>query len=320
MYNKSKKEILSKKILSPNDIFDFELSPYKSQFEKIYESLFKILDYESEKYSLKNCYLLYLNDLSINAKAGTIDGNNLILINCGTILWQLQNTIENEQFQKYNEKYNRSFSKIQSLKFEELSLQINILFTFYHEFAHILQKSESLLSWINEKNVNDNFSIQRHSLEIDADTFSAIHIARHLIEYYEKDFKQFGLIFLEEITKILCSNLFFYISSFGNSDADLYYYENSHPHPFIRIMRILFAIGKYFEDDKEINIKKNDIVSKIIDEIFNLQYSKSINNLPKFQKEVTANYENMFYYLQKISNYDETKINSSISIYNKFAD
>ena len=278
------------------------------------------MDYECKKYSIKNGHLLYLNDIGINAKAGKIKGINLILINCGTIIWQIKNTIENQKLEKYSENYNKVFSKVQFLKFEELSLQINLLFTFYHEFAHILQKSDNSLFWINERNDNAVYSIERHSLEIDADTFSAIHIARHLIDYYEKDFKQFGIKFLEEVTIILCSNLFFYICSFGNSNSDLYYYENSHPHPFIRIMRVLFTIGKYFENDQQIDIKKNEIVEKILDEIFNLQHSKDINNLQKFSEEVSDNYENMFYYLEKTSNFNEINIKSSVRIYNKLAE
>lgn len=320
MYSNSKKEILSRDILKPDEVFDFEFSPYFNQFQKIYNSLWKIMDYECNKYSIKNCFVLYLNDVSVNAKAGKINGINLILINSGTIFWQIKNTIENEKLKKYNERYNKIFSKVQYLKFEELSLQINLLFTFYHEFAHILQKSNTSLFWINERNDNTDFSIEKHSLEIDADTFSAIHIARHLINYYEKDFKQFGIKFLKEVSIILCSNLFFYICSFGKSDSDLYYYENSHPHPFIRIMRILFTVGKYFEDDKQIDIKKNEIVVDIIDEIFDLQNSKDINNLPKFRKEVTENYVNMYHYLEKVSNFKETKINSSVAFYNKFAE
>jgi len=320
MYSHSANEILSKGILKNDEIFNFEFSPYCEQFQKIYKNLYQILQYESEKYNISNCFLLYLNDRSFNAKAGKINDTSIILINCGIIFWQIKNTTENEQLRKYNTNYNNIFSKIQLLKFEELSLQLNILFTFYHEFAHILQKSESLMFWNSEKNDNKPFSFERHSLEIDADTFSAIHIARSIIDYYEKNFKQFGIKVLEEITIILCSNLFFYISSFGQSDSDLYYFENSHPHPYIRIMRILFTIGKYYEDDIQININKNYIVGKIIDEIFDLQYSQNINNLPKFKDEFSKNYENIYDYLKKISNYEETKINSAIAIYNRFAE
>lgn len=319
-YADSKEKIISKKILNASDIFDFEHSPHHNLFENTYNSLNKILDYESKKYKIKNCFLLYLNDLNVNAKAGKVDETNLILINCGTIFWQIKNVTENENLIKYNQRYNNLFSKIQFLKFEELTLQINILFTLYHEFAHLLQKSENAMFWDSERNTGEPFSIQKHSLEIDADTFSAIHIARHLIDYYEKDFKEFGLSFLREVSIILCSNLFFYICSFGKSNTDIYFENFSHPHPFIRIIRILFTIGKYFEDDKEIGIKKNGLVRSIINEISCLQDAQQTNNFPKFKNEMVNNFENIFYYLEKLSNHEIVKTNSARSIYNKFAD
>lgn len=317
MYTENSKKIRDNNILNKEDIFDFEFSPHKDRFNDVYLKIHNIFTYEARNYNIENPIILFENNFSVNARARYSKGYNVILINSGTIVWLVENIIENEKLIKFNKLYNQAFSKIQFFNFQELIFQINILFTFHHEFAHLIQNSNQSFNWMNEQVIDSNYSIQKHSLEIDADTYSAIQIARHLIQYYEKDFKNYGINFLEFITIVLGANLFFYISAFGNSNKKLHYYENSHPHPFIRVMRVIFTVGKYYEDDKEINLTKTNIVEKMIDEIFVLQNAYTTNNLPLFKEEISNNYLDIFNYLQEISDYETTKINSAVEIYNR---
>jgi hypothetical protein len=178
----------------------------------------------------------------------------------------------------------------------------------------LLQQSDYLELGLEEESKSD-FSLYRHALEIDADTFSGIFIARHLIQYYESDFSEFGIEFLEIITTVLCSNLFFYLSSFGAGNKKLYFKENSHPHPFIRVVRLLFTIGKYFQDDYKIKIDKIGIVTKIVDEIFLLQDAYEMNNLSSFRNEMINSTIDIHEYLQELSDNDKLKVQSAIKIY-----
>lgn len=308
-------KIIEHNIINADEVFDYSYSPYNKRFDKIYNNLWSILGHESQNYNLKDCYFFFANNFSINAKACRHSNFNLISINSGLVVWLIKNIIENEKLEEYYKKKYGIFQKIQFYSFEELAFQMNLLFTFYHEFAHILQQSDYLELGLEEES-KSNFSLNRHALELDADTFSGVYIARHLIQYYEKDFSEFGIEFLERITVILVSNLFFYLSSFSGANKNLYFKENSHPHPFIRVIRILLTIGKYLHDDYKIKIDKIAIVTKIVDEILLLQSAYEENNLPNFRNEMINSTIDIYEYLQEFSDYDKLKVQSAIRIYN----
>ncbi|SHF81872.1 hypothetical protein [Chryseobacterium sp. OV279] len=315
MFSEKIEKIIECNIIKADEAFDYEYSPYSERFDKIHNLFWSILGHESYNYNLKDCYFFFANNFSVNAKACRHNNYNLISINSGLVVWLIKNIIENEKLEEYYKKQYGIFQKIQFYSFEELSFQMNLLFTFYHEFAHLLQQSDYLELGLEEESKSD-FSLYRHALELDADTFSGVFIARHLIQYYEKDFSEFGIEYLESITVILGSNLFFYLSSFSGANKQLYFKENSHPHPFIRVIRILFTIGKYFQDDYKIKIDKIRIVSKIVDEIFFLQDTYKVNNLSSFRNEMIDSTIDIHEYLQELSDYDKLKVQSAIKIYN----
>ena len=47
------------------------------------------------------------------------------------------------------------------------------------------------------------------------------------------------------------------------------------------------------------------------------QNAYTTNNLPLFKEEISNNYLDIFNYLQEISDYETTKINSAVEIYNR---
>ena len=316
MFSDKIKKIIEHNIINAADVFDYEYSPYSERFDKTQNFLWSILIHESRNYNLKESYFFFANNSSVNAKAGRHNNYNLISVNSGLFIWLIKNVVENQKLKEYYKEHYDIFQRIQFYSFEELSFQINLLFTFYHEFAHLLQQSDYLELGLEENSKSD-FSLYRHALEIDADTFSGIFIARHLIQYYEKDFSEFGIEFLEIITTVLCSNLFFYLSSFGGANKKLYFKENSHPHPFIRVIRLLFTIGKYFQDDYKIKIDKIGIVTKIVDEIFLLQDAYEVNNLSSFRNEMINSTIDIHDYLQELSDHDKLKVKSAVRIYNQ---
>lgn len=186
-----------------------------------YESVFQF--YQSNlhvhyKYGIGPSIFYYNLGHDINAKACTDSGYGLISMNMATIL-ELMNMYRSK------EKNIRGHFPVElDLFFDNLDNPVEVLmydasihFTFYHEVAHLIQKSKflELHGLCEHSTVEDEFNILRHVLEIDADEFSAINIATHILQYYENLFGQeLESDRLEKLIVITCTSVLLYLLAF----------------------------------------------------------------------------------------------------------
>lgn len=311
-------------LIDQTEIFtDFEFSDYFSDFEYIYNELFKIFEFEANKYSLKNFYLIYKNAFNNNAYAGFNKNTYIIKFTSGLVVNVVNRTLKNDELIEYNKRHEK-FSKYLDIPVERLIYQFCFLFTFYHEFAHLLQftKSDKFYE-LDEESVLNTYEKEKHYQEIDADTFSSIQLARHISQYCRQHFSDSMLeISVEYFTQIICSNLYYYISNFEHSESEIYYYERKHPHPFIRIVNILNTINSYLKIDinlVEKNVKPKNQLLPIFSEIENLKLNQvySNYNFINYKFELPENIEKIVEYLNDITSYKSKNFNSALEIFNK---
>lgn len=245
----------------PNgDIFEYEFSPLNVLYDRYFQFCQENLIEECHKYNIQPARFYYRTEYSINARAGLQNGYFIIAVNMLTIhslhdLFYNKNDIfESDPFLLEN--YKELADKF-DVPPGHLMFQLATLFTFYHERAHLIQKSELLSSSLFEQPTPINpkdFSIERHVIELDADLDAAHQICFHLIEYFEKlQAENKTKVNMQRILSIGVASVFSYFLLYYKDSLKVYYNEFTHPHPLVRISYIVDC----FIRAAEINIPGN---------------------------------------------------------------
>ena len=131
------------------------------------------------------------------------------------------------------------------------------------------------------------FSIENHLLEFDADQFSSLCIGAHTLQYVKKIFgAKLTNEQLEKIIILICSSALFYILSFRTNKHDIYYKENTHPHPVIRITCIVFHIvGYIFHSLKGEGFNVEIDIKEMVNKCLDFANKLSVNKFKDYQIE-----------------------------------
>lgn len=284
-YKKIIEEIVNNTSIPRDVIFDYELSPFKDEFDSAFEFYYEAL-LRNEYYGIEPSLLFFKNDFSINAAAGFGYGYYIIYIHMGTIHGLIKRFREQTDLiiNSGNDNF-VEFEKSLDVPINELMYQNAMHFTFYHEMAHLIQKSDLLENMLYEQSVNESdFSITNHLLELDADQFSSLCIGAHVLQYIKKIFgAELTNEQLENTLILICSSALFYILSFRTNKLEIYYKENTHPHPVIRISCIVFHIVGYViqsltKEGYSVEIDIKEIVNKCLDFSNKLSVNKFKDN------------------------------------------
>jgi hypothetical protein len=229
-----------------SDVFDYEESPIKELYDKYFQFCQENLSEKCKEHAIQPAKFYYRNEYGINARAGMLNGYFIIGVNMQTIhlLYQFF-YVKNDTFES-DEHLVGTYSEL-STKFDvpagHLMFQLAILFTFYHERAHLIQKSPNLMLGLSEK-LDDSdqreFVIGRHILELDADLDAAQEICFHLFDYWKK-LKQLDRTEnnLQKILSLGIASIFSYFLLYFDRSMKIYYDQHTHPHPLVRITYIV---------------------------------------------------------------------------------
>lgn len=261
-------------------------------------------------YGIEPSHLFFVNSDTINARATlTPNGHFLIGINRGTIDWLISKFKLNDTLITGTDIF--LFDKLapyMNTSINNLMYQAGCHFTFYHELAHLIQNSDYLELSMEENPSNlENFDIDRHLLEIDADTFSALCIGTHIIQYSEKMFGENASKPLLEAMQVLFSiPMILYILSFEGNSHDLYFREKTHPHPAIRLTNFIMVLTHYINGvlegkDKGFTTNQGDIflnAMAIAEELQDVFFDNPIVSI--YRENVTVNRPQVIQYLGEL--------------------
>ncbi len=295
-----------------NDYFDFEFSPYNDEFLKIYKFYTEALSTHSY-YGIEPAYLYFNTKTTKNAKATKHDGNYIVTINMGTIAWLILNFRDNSRLESEGSiRLFKLLAPVLDTSITNLMFQTALHFTFYHEMAHLVQKSEYLESSLDEiPREIEEFDSKRHILELDADEFGALCIGAHINQYAENVFgESLDQIKFESLVVLFCTPIIFYLLSFESHHDDIYFEEKTHPHPIIRLTYVILTISHYCnqsleKENKGFSIDVKEITKhaiSICDELeSNFLETKNTNrymNLASENREDIKNYIKTYYDLR----------------------
>lgn len=196
---------------------------------------------------------------TFNGSAKVKKQHSLITINIGLI--EKLELIINDSIELflYENIASLTIQEDEKERLKQISNVCCIYYLFYHELAHIIQLYEA-----NESNGYDLqeqysleqlFEIKKHIYEFDADLFGSIMSTSRLLEEVKNINNQFDTIsLLNSLTALLFAAGNMIIIFSGNLFQNIYYKENSHPHPIIRIVKCYEQILSFAS--KNLSIQK----------------------------------------------------------------
>ncbi|MHA8061047.1 hypothetical protein PQG22_07200 [Aquirufa beregesia] len=319
-------EILNSKKYNILDYFDFFELPNEDKYNAYYHFCRENLNIQTSKNYLEHSIFLFTESFEINAQASlTKEGVFVIKINKGLIQNSIKKYFEN---QKINQFVKIDYSDI----VEKIDNQINILafqlilqFTYYHELAHLFQlsKKKSDLK-LQERNIDDKkFNIINHKLEINADTYSTIAIASHILQYIEEIFgSEVEIRIVNDIIKILGAFLLEYLVSFS-SVTPVYLKCCSHPHPVLRMLNIVTELSFHLKN-VQFERQENNQLDKIehLNNIFDF-YNSLVKNgifdskIQELNSISTPTIEEILNYLIELKEFDDSEYFNAIDFWDK---
>lgn len=269
-----RKDLIPSKYKSQIVVDDFRGLPIEDEFQKLF-NFYQGNILRHYNYGIKPGLFFYNSSTSINAFAAKWNDHFIISFNKGTLMFLKEKYKSNRNLEdaKGLETTKQIFNK-SDYPMNELMYQLCGNFTFYHELGHLIQKSEHLDDKLNEDVTSPTFfDLASHIREYDADIFSGICLGTHLYQYIVNWCPDVDDNEANKIIGAITASIFLYLLSFPSANKPLYFKAESHPHPIIRIMGILFVISDYVE---MLSAKKKKLVlSKkvIMDETFSIAES-----------------------------------------------
>ncbi len=225
--------------IKKDDVYDFELSPDSQIYEQYFQFCIENLRNYCTEYDIQPSFFYFRNNTTVNACVTISKPNFIVGVNSGTIQ-QLHQLFSKTDIFNQNLKEFLDFQKILDVPLKQLMFQLSTQFTYYHELGHLIQEPPSIFQGL-EENYKAELRGKSHILEFDADLHGANSIAFHVLQYWDGIKPQYKT--QENIEKLLAtclSSIFCYLSLLYQSfRKEIYYAENSHPHPLIRITYIL---------------------------------------------------------------------------------
>jgi len=271
MYNYSDNVKELKNVLEDkaDEIFEYGDSELREQFEKFFQFCQTHLSEECNSFNIQPALFYYTTFYSLNAIAAKVQNSYLIGVNMGTMsslyyLLYAQNNIFYMSSYLY-EAFN-PISEALSDDMEYIMFQLSIIFIYYHELAHLIQMSDNSYIWKLENPTSvadDDFSVERHILELDADVNGSYNICLHLIQYFEKlpHLSQTNRN-LEKLLALGTASVFSFFLIFYSDYEEMYYREHSHPHPMIRLSYVVDSFIKSAENNlpSGVDIDKGEVI------------------------------------------------------------
>lgn len=226
------------------DAYDYTGNDPYEVVERFFQFCQENLSEECGEYDIQPARIYIRANTRVNGAATRTDGHSIIAVNIGTIVTLFRFFTDNRSiFEKDELKAYQKLDK--NFDLDYLAFQLTTQFTYYHELAHLIQRSPVNNQWIDELygkyiREGDGYSLERHLKEFDADLFGSAQEALHIIEYWKrlpgelKTPEHLGLLL-----SVGAGAIFSYFLFLMENYPNIYYKASDHPHPIVRIAYIV---------------------------------------------------------------------------------
>jgi hypothetical protein len=237
-------ELIGAKVTFYDEVFDYSNSELNSIFNRFFSFCQKsLIEDEINEIEIQPARFFFRNEYAVNAYATRGNGYYIIKINRGTVeilayfFEEKESVFQNDKYEKLNE-----LRKFIDLPPSYIMFQTAMLFTFYHERAHLIQKATISDFSFQESYINISnsaYSLSHHIYEMDADMFASHFCIMHLMQFWNLiEMKDRSTDKLISIFVIGLSSLIVYLILLMRNDYEIYYKEYDHPHMMVRLAYI----------------------------------------------------------------------------------
>lgn len=249
-FEEYKQELLNAKV-SPEEIFDFNLSPICGLYQRYFDWCVDNINDYSEKFGIEPAYFYFWDTHEINAQAGFVKGKYIIRFSKSYM------EILHEKIGRRGQFFGKTdwsaFYNLQKLlknSLEYLMFQASTIFTFYHEFSHLVQKQGGAFL-MNEYPNKNEFTFDRHLLEYDADLNGSQFVCVYMLQFFEENLpKEYRtdanlnrLLYIGISSIVITFLMFLYGEMYPfkpeNLNTEFYLKKSTHPHTFVRAKYII---------------------------------------------------------------------------------
>lgn len=234
---------LSKKLgIAASDMFNYIDTPLESECDLLFQFFLPNFEYVLKPYNLKNAEFYFHFGKDINAQAQRIENNYVSRINIGTIMAFKKIFLERSDAlsEVIVENGYHDLSSQLDVPIERLFFQLAAKFIYYHEIAHLIQfQKNGELNALEKPSDPNQFSIDRHAKELDADIFASIYVFKHIIKYWRKLPDGYrNQDSLKKLIAIGSAAAGSFLMLFMDFSGKMYYEAKTHPHSLLRSFTI----------------------------------------------------------------------------------
>jgi hypothetical protein len=292
--------------INKNDVYNYIGKDLETEFDEYFNFCLSNLREECGMFNIQPSFFYFHDSNYPKAVAITTTPPNKsyiirvykgILTNLHDLF--LQPTIASKIISKYI-----ALQSVSATPINRLMFQYSTLFTYYHELAHLIQRSDytnttSIEEISNQQGSEDK---QQHIREIDADYFAASNLAQHICQYWD-EIRQYDPSVsnnqLYELVVISMASINCYLAySLETFQKEIYFYENSHPHTVNRLLLILGVINDYIKNHLEITTEDATLMTlSTIDLAYDiLQHLEQEHLVESWRDKVSLNMEKIIEY------------------------
>lgn len=242
-YEANKQELINQADVPPEVIFDYEFSPYSELFDQFFEFCRENLLIHEQQYQIAPARFFYENERNeVNACAMTVPGYSLIMVTAPLLVHFYDHFYRNNNcFDRdpvLGDRYRAIFNEADPPGY--IMYQISTQFTYYHELAHLIQRSALLPTRLNEKYGANGapYEEYKHIIEFDADCHAVNLMMFHILQYVERHPQITGdQEAIQHVISLYAATIFIYFT-FLDGGGPVYCRAGDHPHPVVRIIYI----------------------------------------------------------------------------------
>lgn len=293
---------IKEKLINPSDIFIIDGTPLEENLNHFFQFCQENLNYYINKGIITHdVRFIYLNDKKINAFVKTKNNKGVVAFNKGLLEFAYYNFWQNGKIDTFFINKNLRINNLIDNKISFLAYQLNLQFIYYHELAHLFQKSgiNKSINLQEQQTRNQTNSYKSHQLELNADLYAVHSISEQLIQYIERISNQSLKNENRFLIKLLSACLIETFFQFSKN-TNFYLIEFDHPHPFIRFFNVAIHLSHYIELREKNKGNGLGLFGELIDlyenllaqGVFSSEYKKLIQSTINYKKNiVTYTYE-----------------------------
>jgi hypothetical protein len=226
------------------DMYDFSTHALRNDYQSFFEFCQKYLDRKDQGFDFKKARIFYSDNSDENAAAYLEQDYYIVEIFKGTIE-ELDDFFrgKNELFGKASIRGYRDLIKNTGQEPGDFLFQYASLFFIYHETGHLLQRTlggSNNIEFATDNCIGAEVK-EQHIREFDADWFASQQMAFHIVDFAKLHSNNPAGLFamVSDVAAISIAGIFCHFIKWARDFEKIYYEENCHPHPLVRVLYIV---------------------------------------------------------------------------------